>query len=59
MDCLIKYNETSLLNKESFYSFLNLQSISNSDYERARKVWNILHLNSFGDYHDVYIQNDT
>ena len=53
MDFLSKFNETSLLNKESFYSFLN------SDYEHARKVWNILHLNSFGDYDDVYIQNDT
>ena len=38
---------------------LNLENISNSYNEHARKVWNILHLKSVSDYHDIYIQTDT
>ena len=34
-----KVNENTIPPKEAFYSELNLESISNADYEHVKKVW--------------------
>ena len=34
-----KFNENTIPPKEAFYSELNLESISNADYEHVKKVW--------------------
>ena len=39
MDSWERFNETSLPPKESFYSELNLEDISDKDYLHAQKVW--------------------
>ena len=36
---LEKFNETSIPPKKAFYSQLNLEGISDADYEHAKKVW--------------------
>ena len=39
MDSWDRFNDTSLPLKESFYSELNLEDISDKDYLHAQKVW--------------------
>ena len=54
-----KFNETSLPPKESFYSELNLEDISDKDYLHAQKVWDVFEIKNLGEYHDLYVQSDT
>ena len=37
-----KFNEISLPDKESFYSRLNKEGITNEDYAHTQKVWEVL-----------------
>ena len=39
MDELEKFNETSLSKKEDFYSNLNMEDITDSDYNHAKRVY--------------------
>ena len=41
MDSWEKFNETSLPDKESFYSKLNKEGITDEDYAHAQKVWKV------------------
>ena len=59
MDNWGKSDETTLPPKESFYSNLNLENISDEDYEHAEKVWNEFEIKNCGEYHDLYVQSDT
>ena len=59
MDSWEKFNETALPPKEAFYSNLNLEDISDEDYKHAQKVWNVFEIKNLGEYHDLYVQNDT
>ena len=54
-----KFDETSLLPKEDFYSELNLECISDEDYVYTQKVWEIFEINNRGEYHNLYLQSDT
>ena len=54
-----RFNETSLPGKESFYSELNNEHITDEDYEHAQKVWNTFNIKNLGEYHDLYVQSDT
>ena len=54
-----RFNETSLPPKESFYSELNLEDISDKDYLHAQKVWDVFEIRNLGEYHDLYVQTDT
>ena len=47
-----KFKETQLPLKESFYSKLNMSSISDEDYEHAQKVWSAFDMKNLGEYHD-------
>ena len=54
-----KNYETSLPEKEDFYSYLNMEDITDTEYtltKRARKDFAMKHL---GEHHDLYIQSDT
>ena len=51
-------NETSLPPKKAFYSKLNLEDITDKDYNHAQKVWEVC-CTDIADYHDLYIQCDT
>ena len=59
MDNWERFNETSLPNKESFYSNLNMENIDNIDYRHGNNVFKRFKLQNLGDYHDLYVQSDT
>ena len=59
MDSWKRFDETSLPDKKAFYSELNLEDITDKDYEHAQKVFKDLKLKNLGDYHDLYVQSDT
>ena len=64
MDSWERFNETSLPDKEAFYSKLNMEIIIDIDHRHAKRVLNevppINHNNkNLGDYHDLYVQSDT
>ena len=59
MDNWGKFDETTLPPKEAFYSNLNLENISDEDYEHAQKVRNISEIKNRGEYHDLHFQSDT
>ena len=59
MDNWERFNETSLPNKESFYSNLNMENIDDIDYRHANNVFKRYKLKNLGEYHDLYVQSDT
>ena len=59
MDGWDKFNETLIPSKESFYSNLTMENISEADYRHANNVFKTFKLNNLGDYHDLYVQSDT
>ena len=54
-----KFNETSIPNKESFYSYLTMENITETDYIHANNVFKTFKLNNLGDYHHLNVQSDT
>ena len=59
MDSWERFTEESLPDKESFYSELNNEHITDEDYAHAQKVWSIFNIKNLGEYHDLYVQSDT
>ena len=59
MDEWDKFNEKKLPCKESFYSNLTMENISDTDYKHASNVFEKFNLNNLGDYHDLYVRSDT
>ena len=55
MDNWEKFNETTLPNKESFYSSLNMENID----RHGNNVFKEIKLKNLGEYHDLYVQSDT
>ena len=59
MDNLEKFDESLLPNEEAFYSNLNMEDITDTDYRHANKVFKEFKLKNLGEYHDLYVQSDT
>ena len=59
MDSWEKFDETSLPDKEAFYSSLNMDDITDVDHRHAKRVFKSLNNKNLGDYHDLYVQSDT
>ena len=59
MDNWERFNETSLPNKESVHSNLNMENIDDIDYRHGNNVFKRFKLNNLGEYHDLYVQSDT
>ena len=59
MDDWEKFNETSLPEKEDFYSHLNLEDITDADYAHTRRACKDFERKNLGEYHDFYVQSDT
>ena len=55
MDSSKRFDETSLPDKESFYSELYLEEITDENYIRAQKVFEEFKLKNLVDYHDLLI----
>ena len=58
MDSPEKLNERQLPPKDTFYSKLNEEHISDKDYEHAKTVWKTFRMKTMRDYHDLYNQTD-
>ena len=54
-----RFDETSLPDKEVFYSSLNMEDIADVDHRHAKRVLKNVNNKNLGDYHDLYIQSDT
>ena len=54
-----KFDEKVLPDKESFYSNLTLENISEIDYVHANNVFKKFNINNLGEYHDLYVGSDT
>ena len=59
MDSWDRFNETSLPDKEAFYSNLIWKIFQNIDHRHAVRVFREFKMNNLGDYHDLYVQSDT
>ena len=64
MDSWERFNEISLHDKETFYSNLNMEDITDADHRHAKRVFNevafkILNNKNLGNYYDLYVQSDT
>ena len=59
MDSWERFNEESLPDKESFYSELYKEDITDEEYEHAQKVWKVFKIKNVGEYHDLYVQSST
>ena len=59
MDSWKRFKEESLPDKESFYSELNKEGITDEDYAHAQKVRDTFKIKNLGEYHDLYVQSDT
>ena len=59
IDEWVKFNEKLLPGKESFYSNLTLENISETDYAHAKNVFKKFNINNLGEYHDLYVRSDT
>ena len=53
------FDETSLPDKEAFYSGLNMKDITDVDHRHAKRVFKKLDNKNLCDYHDFYVQSDT
>ena len=60
MDSWERPDETSLSDKETFYSSLNKEDITDVDHRHTKRVFKKLNnKNNLGDYHDLYVHCDT
>ena len=57
MDSFDRFVEKELPPKESFYSSLSDESISDQDYQHAQEVWATFNCKNLKDYHDVYLSS--
>ena len=54
-----RFDETSLPDKEVFYSNLNMEDIRDVVYRHRKTVFEYLINKNLGDYHDLYVKSDT
>ena len=59
MDEWNKFNEKVLPSKESFYSNLTLENITETDYAHANNGFKKFNIINVGEYHDLYVRSDT
>ena len=53
-----RFDETSLLPKKAFYSELNLEDITDKDYNQAQKVWKVFGTRNLDEDRDLNVQCD-
>ena len=59
MDSWETFDETSLPDKDTFYSSLNMENVTEVDRRHPERVFKSLNNKNLGDYHDLYLQSDT
>ena len=58
MDSFKKFKQTTLPEKDEFYSLLIDKHISNEEYDHAKHVWKIFKIKNMDEYHDLYLKSD-
>ena len=58
MDDWKKLTETSLPEKKDFYSHLDMEDITDTDYMHAKSVRKDFENKNLGEYQDLYVQSD-
>ncbi|RLU21144.1 hypothetical protein DMN91_005517 [Ooceraea biroi] len=58
VDCAEKLEDTRLLPRESFYSSLTGDTVSESDYAHAENIWQRFTIRTLGKYSDLYLKTD-
>ena len=53
------FNETLLPNKKAFYSNLNMEDITDTDYMHTNKVFKEFKRKNLGEYHGLYVKSGT
>ena len=59
MDDWTKFKETLLYEEEDFYTRLNMEYITDADYTYAKRVFKDCKIKNLGEYHDLYVPNNT
>ena len=59
IDSFSKFNDTQLPKREDFDSFITDEDICESDYRHAQDVWNTFQIKNMGEYHDLYLHDET
>ena len=59
MDSWERFDEIPHKEVSYNFSFLNLEGISDADYQHVKKVWEAFGIKNLGEYHDLYVQCDT
>ena len=59
MDDSEKFNETTLPEKDEFYSNLNMEDITDADYMHAKRVCKDFEIKHLGEYRDLQLKSDT
>ena len=59
IDSWERFDENIILPKEAFYNKLNLENITDKDYEHVKKVWEAFEIKNLEEYHDLHVQCDT
>ena len=59
MDSQEKFDKTTILSKESFYSKLNLEDMNLEEFAFVKKVWKVFEIKNRGGYHNLYVLCDT
>ena len=58
LDSTERFKETSLPEKEAFFSQLIGNGISEDEWEHALRVWTEMGMKNMGEYHDAYLKAD-
>ena len=59
MDDWEKFIETTLPEKEEFYSSLSMEEFTDADYMHGKRVCKDFKIKNLGEYHDWYLKSDT
>ena len=59
MDSWERFDENRIPPKEAFCSELNLENITDKEYQHVKNVWEAFEIKNIGEYHDLYVQCDT
>ena len=58
MDSFEKFSDKKLPDKCEFFSFLESEWISETNYLHAINFWNMFKINAMSDYHDICFKTD-
>jgi len=58
IDCVEKLKNTCLPSRESFYSSLTGDTVSEDNYAHAVNMWQRFSIRTFGEYSDLYLKTD-